>query len=182
MILSIAAWARTAGLAALAGLGAAMAGGSVAQTAAQSATTASPATARPASAQPLPRATFITNMDAEYRRLDSDRNGALTRVEIESAQRQTFQRQAAVRNQQLFRQLDADKNGQLSAAEFARLASAAAPQVNAVPVLTRHDGNRDGKVTLIEYRASTLANFDKLDTDKDGIVTPAEMKAGGILR
>jgi hypothetical protein len=25
-----------------------------------------------------------------------------------------------------------------------------------------------------------LANFDRIDTDKDGIVTPVEMKAGGI--
>jgi hypothetical protein len=29
---------------------------------------------------------------------------------------------------------------------------------------------------------ATLANFDRLDTDKDGIVTPAEMKAAGIAR
>jgi hypothetical protein len=33
----------------------------------------------------------------------------------------------------------------------------------------------------VEHRAATVANFDRLDADKDGIVTAAEMKAGGIL-
>ena len=49
-------------------------------------------------------------------------------------------------------------------------------------MLARMDGNRDSQVNLIEYRTATLANFDRLDTDKNGIVTPAEMKAGGIVK
>lgn len=194
---------RVLGLTALTGgFCAALAYPALAQTAARpAATTAAPATARPAVtrpatatvrpaaparsaqvAQPIPRATFIINMDAEYRRLDADRNGAVTRAEIEASERQNFQRQAMARNQALFRQLDADRNGQLSAVEFARLASTTPPPANGVAMLGRFDTNRDGKVTLVEYRASTLVNFDRLDTDKDGIVTPAEMRAGGIGR
>jgi hypothetical protein len=49
-------------------------------------------------------------------------------------------------------------------------------------MLGREDGNRDGRISMIEHRTATLANFDRLDTDKDGIVTPAEMKAGGIIK
>ena len=47
-------------------------------------------------------------------------------------------------------------------------------------MLSRMDSNRDGQVSLVEHRSATLANFDRLDTDKDGNVTAAEMKAGGI--
>ena len=47
------------------------------------------------------------------------------------------------------------------------------------PMLAREDSNRDSQVSLVEHRAATLANFDRLDTDKDGMVTAAEMKAGG---
>ena len=44
------------------------------------------------------------------------------------------------------------------------------------------DANRDGSVTLVEYRAGKLVNFDRMDTDKDGIVSAAEMRAAGIIR
>ena len=38
----------------------------------------------------------------------------------------------------------------------------------------------DGVISQVEFRAGTLANFDRLDANKDGIVDAAEMKAGGI--
>jgi hypothetical protein len=78
-------------------------------------------------------------------------------------------------------QLDADKNRQHSKTEFAKL-TAVAPTANAQPMLAREDGNRDQQISLIEHRSATLANFDRLDTDKDGIVTETEMKAVGIGR
>jgi len=79
----------------------------------------------------------------------------------------------------LFAALDTDRNGVLSPAEFLRFPSnEQAP--NGAPIIARFDSNRDNKVSLIEYRAGTLANFDRLDADKDGIVTAAEMKAGGL--
>ena len=34
------------------------------------------------------------------------------------------------------------------------------------------DGNRDQQVSLVEHRTATLANFDRLDTDRNGVVTP----------
>jgi hypothetical protein len=78
----------------------------------------------------------------------------------------------------LFAQLDADKNGLLSR-RFAKIATPA-PAANGQPIIARMDGNRDSQVSLVEHRAATVANFDRLDADKDGIVTAAEMKAGGI--
>lgn len=144
---------------------------------------AAPAAARTAqqqpAARPLGRAQFIADMDTEFRQMDADKNGQLSRTEIEQFQKLRAVAQAQARNRQLFARLDGDRNGQLSPAEFARMTAAPAP-ANAQPMLTRMDSSRDNQISLIEHRTTTLANFDRLDTDKDGYVTGAEMKAGGI--
>ena len=132
-------------------------------------------------AQPIPRSQFIADMDTQFRKMDADKNGQLTRTEIEQFQKLTALAEAQARNRALFARLDADRNGQLSQAEFATV-NAPSPAANASPMLSREDGNRDGQVSLIEHRTATLANFDRLDADKNGIVTPAEMKAGGIIK
>jgi hypothetical protein len=131
-------------------------------------------------ATPIPRTHFIADMDTQFRKMDADKNGLLSRTEIEQFQKLTAIAEAQARNRALFAQLDADKNGQLSPAEFSKV-NAPSPAANAAPMLSREDGNRDGQISLIEHRTATLANFDRLDSDKDGIVTPTEMKAGGIV-
>lgn len=132
-----------------------------------------------AAAKPLARAQFIAEMDAEFRKTDADKNGQLTRTEIEQYQKLQAVAQGEARNQAAFAQLDTDKNGQLSKAEFAKIATPA-PAANAQPMLSRMDGNRDAQISLVEHRTATLANFDRVDADKDGNVTAAEMKAGGV--
>ena len=137
--------------------------------------------AKPAQAQgvPIPRATFLSNMDIEFKKMDSDRDGTLSRKEIETYQTSQIIAAAEARKRALFAALDTDRNGVLSQAEFMRFPSnEQAP--NAGPMIARFDTNRDAKISLVEYRAGTLANFDALDADKDGVVTPAEMRAGGI--
>ena len=44
---------------------------------------------------PLPRARFIAGMDGEFRKMDADKNGQLTRTEIEQFQTQQQAAQAA---------------------------------------------------------------------------------------
>ena len=34
------------------------------------------------------------------------------------------------------------------------------------------DANKDGTVTAAEFRALTLSQFDKLDKNKDGVLSP----------
>ncbi|MCX7864678.1 MAG: EF-hand domain-containing protein, partial [Novosphingobium sp.] len=82
-------------------------------------------------------------------------------------------------NAQVFQRLDADRNGALTLEEFSKLV-AVPPAPDVTSILDQPDRNRDQKVTIVEYRAATLANFDRLDTDLDGIVTDAEMKAGNV--
>lgn len=118
-------------------------------------------------------------MDGEFRRMDLDKNGQANRAEIEQYQKAQAAAQAKARNKALFAQLDKDKNGQLSQAEFAGIATPA-PIANAQPMLARMDGNRDSQISLVEYRTATLANFDRVDMDRDGVVTAAELKAGGV--
>lgn len=130
-------------------------------------------------AQPIPRATFLANMDSDFRKMDADRNGIVTRAEVERSQREAAALRAQTRLRARFAELDTDRNGQLSLAEFGRV-QGAVPPANPTPLLSRFDLNRDNAISLVEYRTGTLANFDRLDVDKDGIVGAAEMKAGGI--
>jgi hypothetical protein len=130
---------------------------------------------------PIPRAAFITTMEAEFRKMDADKNGSLTRKEIEDFQRAVTVAMAQQRNVALFQALDKDGNGQLSTAEFGGLPMSTA-RPDATPVLAQVDRNRDGQATLIEYRAGKLVNFDQMDSDKDGVVSVAEMRAAGIIK
>ena len=132
-------------------------------------------------AQPVPRTTFIQTMESEFRAMDADKNNILTKKEIEDFQRSASAILAQRRNAAVFQALDKDNNGSLSPGEFAAVPMNV-PAPNAAPVLAQTDANRDGSVTLVEYRAGKLVNFDRMDTDKDGIVSPAEMKAAGLIK
>jgi hypothetical protein len=137
--------------------------------------------AQGSTAQPIARAQFIAEMDSQFHTIDADKNGQLTRSEIEQFDKLSADDRAKARNRALIAQLDTNKNGQLSPTEFAALSPPSAA-ANAQPMLTREDSNRDGQISLVEHRSATLANFDRLDTNKDGVVTTAEMKAAGITR
>ena len=135
----------------------------------------------PLAPTPVARTAFIQVMDTEFKQMDADKNGILTKKEIEDFQRAISILAAQRRSVALFQALDKDKNGQLSPAEFANL-QVSVPNPNAAPLLAQTDFNRDGQVTLVEFRSGKLVNFDRMDTDKDGIVTPAEMRAGGLIK
>lgn len=134
--------------------------------------------AQHAATKPLYRGQFIAQMDAEFRKMDVDKNGQLSRAEVEQSDREKAEALSKARNRAQFAELDTNGNGQLSPAEFARLTPPAI--VNAGPLLARMDGNRDQQISLVEYRVATVANFDRLDTDRNGVVSTLEMKAAGV--
>jgi Ca2+-binding EF-hand superfamily protein len=146
-----------------------------------SAKTTAPQTAKPAvPAKPavvvpdLPRADFIALMDADFKKRDLDGNGKATRAEVEEFTKRAATAAAQEQNRELFQRLDVDKNGLITPAEFAALIPA--PKfIDVSAEMIRFDSNRDQIITLVEYRTTTLANFDRLDLDKDGILTAAEL-------
>lgn len=127
-------------------------------------------------AEPVARSEYLQVMDAEFAGLDINGDGIVTFDEIRQQEAAQLQAQATQANRELFARLDIDGSGMLSAEEFARLAQPTR-QADPTPFMRRVDLDGDGQVTLLEHRRVMLATFDSLDTDLDGIVTPAELAA-----
>ncbi len=138
--------------------------------------------APPAAVPPLTRSSFIATMDAEYRKIDTNRDGVVAKNEVEANQQRIVADAAAQRARSLFGQIDSDRNGQLSLAEFTKANAVQPPKADGSGIMARLDTNRDQQVTLVEYRILTLAGFDRLDLDRDGVLTAAEQRASGIMK
>ena len=63
---------------------------------------------------------MTANAEAEFARVDANKDGQMSRTEIENYQRTSATARITARNKALFAELDADKNGQISAVEFAK--------------------------------------------------------------
>ena len=135
-------------------------------------TTSAAAFAQAGAIQSIPRAKVVANAEAEFKEVDANKDGQMTRAEIETFQLNSIMAAAAARNKAMFGELDTDKNGQLSATEFARLSSGK-PKVDASGVLSI-DTNKDGKISTEEYRAPMLAMFNSVDSNKDGTISAQE--------
>jgi Ca2+-binding EF-hand superfamily protein len=79
-----------------------------------------------------------------------------------------------------FAQLDADRDGFISARE-ARGPAASTPGRTTAPRLKALDKNSDGKISREEF-PGPARRFDRLDTDKNGALTPAELRAAAAAR
>jgi hypothetical protein len=142
-----------------------------------------PAQAAPAPSPapgPIARAQFLTIMDQEYRKMDADKDGKLTRAEADAFQRAAAVAEAGQRNRALFAQLDAHRDGQVSPGEFLKLSVPAT--ADAAPLFKQYDPNRDGVITIVENRTIKLSRFDAIDADKDGVASIAEQRAAGLIK
>lgn len=143
-------------------------------------TPAAQAPAAPSGTGDVARSAFIQSMDVEYRKQDLDGDGKVTRAEVEQFERNAALAKSQAQNRALFASLDADRNGVISPGEFATLVrNIPMPDVSAQ--MQRFDTNRDQVISLVEYRTATLINFDRLDADKDGIVTERELAASSTV-
>ena len=130
--------------------------------------------------KPVPRSEYIKNLDNRFTAMDSNHDGKITLQEMTAQQQRELQMAKEKLRQQLvarFKQLDTNKDGQLSQQEF--LAATPPLRTGETPqqLIQRFDGNGDGVVTQEEFRAPQVATFNRIDTNHDGTVTPAEAQA-----
>ena len=81
------------------------------------------------------------------------------------------------RQKQEFDKLDTNKDGRLTLAEYQAGTTISAKENAADVRMAQLDANKDGTVTAAEFRALTLSQFDKLDKNKDGVLSPQERPA-----
>lgn len=140
-----------------------------------------PATSAPA-AQVVTRADLDRSLKADFAKMDTDANGSIGTAEIEAASaegaaaaRKEYEARAAA----TFKALDKDGNGQISEAEFrAGLPPFQPPRIDAAAVVRGYDKNKDGKISLDEYGARKVAEFQRYDVNKDGKLSAAEQNPG----
>jgi Ca2+-binding EF-hand superfamily protein len=146
--------------------------------------------------QPQTRSDAEAKVKAHFAKLDTNGDGMVTQSEADGARRAM---RAEMRNKH-FETMDANKDGSISRTEFdaghqdgARGKSDRRSDQGDSSHrrgqgkmgggrLARADANDDGKVTLAEMTAATLARFDNADTDKNGTVTPDERRAARLMR
>ena len=137
------------------------------------------ARANPAAPKVMTKATFTKGIDARFAALDTNKDGSLSDAEIAAGQAQAVQRAQAGQEQRVkaeFDKLDSNKDGSLTFAEFRAVTPAVRASGSSEQRLKGIDSNKDGKVSRQEYRAGPLRNFDRLDGDKSGTLSPQEVR------
>lgn len=126
------------------------------------------------------RAQFLANIQARFNAIDTNHDGYLEANEVAAFQQKQLEQLRALEMQKLeaeFNRLDTNRDGQLSKAEFMAAAPPVQPRETPQQIIGSVDSNKDGKVSLQEYEAGPLANFNRLDANHDGTVTPQEVQA-----
>lgn len=138
-----------------------------------------PATKAPATAasQSVTKAAVQSQVKSNFDRLDANKDGVVDKAEAQKAHDANV---AAVtkRRSELaattFAKADTDKNGSLSLKEF----EAASPMPDIKSTwMDINDTNKDGKVSLSEATSRALVSFDRVDANKDGVLTAQEARA-----
>ncbi len=140
------------------------------------------APAKPAASAPktIAKADLTKGLDTRFASIDANKDGFLARDEIASVQARALEQARSAQQQRLeaeFKKLDTDKNGSLSLAEFKAAATPLNPSESPEQMIAAADSNKDGKLSANEYRSKPLANFDRLDGNHDGVLTPQEVAA-----
>jgi Ca2+-binding EF-hand superfamily protein len=140
--------------------------------------------------EPQTREDAEAKVKAHFTKLDTNSDGSVTQAEADGARASM----RADRQSKHFEMMDTNKDGSISRPEFdaghkdgmndggqgemgREKRGGRRDDQGGDSRLMRADANKDGKVTLSEMNAATLARFDAADTDKNGTVTPEERRA-----
>jgi hypothetical protein len=140
----------------------------------------------------LTRAAFVDARVARLTALDADRDGTVSAAEREAA----FEAKRAERANERFAKLDANGDGAISRAEFEagrpdrpeRPGRGPRPERDEGPRMAMRgpgapggpdgpEGREPGPVVIAEVAAKLGERFDKMDADKNGVVTAEERRA-----
>jgi Ca2+-binding EF-hand superfamily protein len=108
----------------------------------------------------------------EFKAMDANRDGKVTREEHAAAARGMFDK------------MDANHDGKVTAAEMDAAHNAIAGgdagknELSASDKIKAVDQDRDGTLTAAEHAYGSRSMFDKMDVNHDGVLTPDEMAAG----
>lgn len=141
----------------------------------------SPASATPAAKAAAPaslsRVDLLNQIAARFQAIDANKDGLVTKEELDAADKTMVQRVEASRAQkraELFNRLDTNKDGQLSRAEFDAADKMRVVAEDSAATIAKLDTNKDGKLSATEMQAPALADFNRLDTNKDGVISGNE--------
>ena len=110
--------------------------------------------------------------DAEFRAMDTNKDGKLSAEEHATA------------SKKMFDMMDANRDGKVTAAEMTAAhqritgKKAKKPDMSAAEKIKVIDTDGDGILTAEEHAAGSHSMFEKMDTDKDGFLTKDELAAG----
>jgi Ca2+-binding EF-hand superfamily protein len=140
---------------------------------------AAPAAKAPATPAPqsVTKAAVQAQVKSNFDRLDTNKDGAVDKAEAQKAHEANVAAVTKRRNElaaATFAKADTDKNGALSLKEFE--AAAPMPKMDST-WLDTNDTNKDGKVSLTEVNSRAMASFDKVDSNKDGVLSAQEARA-----
>jgi Ca2+-binding EF-hand superfamily protein len=133
-----------------------------------------------AAPKPVSRADYLKAVDNRFASVDTNHDGKLSKDELQAQQQRDMEQArkvVAAQVQAQFRKLDTNKDGQLTMQEFMAAAPAVRTAETPDQLLQKFDSNGDGRISPDEFRAPEIAKFNRVDTNRDGIVTPAELQA-----
>lgn len=112
--------------------------------------------------------------DAAFDRLDSNKDGSISRDEFTQAREERVERRL-VRREQVKEGDKSPRDGKAMRRHVMRMHGAGGFGGR---MIVMADANRDGQITLAEAETMALQHFDRMDANRDGQVTPEERRAG----